>query len=184
MKNIFKLLTVILITSIFTARAQVKPTTPLVSLGPEIGIPVGMASDVYSLVAGASLNVQLPLAKSPFSVMLSAGYNSFLVKGAYTSALRDAAYIPVEAGGRLYVTKILYLEGDLGASFNINSNYSGPATAFVYSPVLGISTPLKKRGDALDFGFKYEGRVEPGGTVAQVAFRIGYRFAATNKAYQ
>ena len=184
MRIFLKLLVVILITGVFTARAQVKPTTPLVSLGPDIGVPVGQVSNVYGLVAGGSLKVQLPFTKSPFSVVLSAAYSSFMVKGDYTQYFRDAAFVPVEAGGRLYFTKMLYFEGDLGASFNINSDYSGPRTAFIFSPVVGVSTPVKKHGDSLDFSFKYEGRGEPGRIVGQVALRVAYRFAATNKAYQ
>ncbi len=184
MNRISRFLTAILISGVFTANAQIKPTTPLVSLGPDMGITVGQASNVYGMVAGGSLKVQLPFTKSPFSVVLSAAYSSFMVKGDYTQYFRDAAFVPIEAGGRVYFTKMLYFEGDLGASFNINSDYSGPGTAFIFSPVVGLSTPVKKRGDSLDFSLKYEGRGEPGRIVEQIALRVAYRFAATNKAYQ
>ncbi len=122
----------------------------------------------------------MPVAKSAFNFMAGVGYNSFVLKGAYTGALHDAAYIPVEAGGRLYFSH-LYIEGDVGGSFNISPAYSGPKVAFVYSPVIGFSTPSKDHSRSLDFGIKYEGRVEPGGTVSQVAVRVAFRVSTKKR---
>ncbi len=177
----FFLLPLIILISATTALAQTEPT-PWASFGPEIGIPTGQAGTPYSITAGASFKIELPVAKSPFNFMIVAGYNSFVLKGAYTGAsTHDAAYVPVEAGGRLYFTHIAYIEGDLGASFNISPGYSGPKVAFVYSPVIGFSTPSKDHRRSLDFGIKYEGRVEPGGTVSQVAVRVAFRVSTKKR---
>jgi hypothetical protein len=170
----FFLLPVIILISATAALAQTEPA-PWASFGPEIGIPTGQAGNLYSITAGGSFKIEVPVAKSPFNFMASVGYNSFVLKGAYTGVvLHDAAYIPVEAGGRLYFSH-MYIEGDVGGSFNINAGYTGPKVAFVYSPVIGFSTPSKDHRRSLDFGIKYEGRVEPGGTVSQVAVRVAFR---------
>ncbi len=171
----FFLLPLIILISATAALAQTEPT-PWASFGPEIGIPTGNAGNFYAITAGASFKIEVPIAKSAFNFMAAVGYNSFVLKGAYTGAsTHDAAYIPVEAGGRLYFTHIAYIEGDVGGSFNINAGYTGPKVAFVYSPVIGFSTPSKDHRRSLDFGIKYEGRVEPGGTVSQVAVRVAFR---------
>jgi len=170
----FFLLPLIILISASAAMAQTE-ATPWASFGPEIGIPTGQAGNLYSITAGGSFKIEAPVAKSQFNFMATVGYDSFVLKGAYTGlVLHDAAYIPVEAGGRLYLNHI-YIEGDVGASFNISPGYTGPKVAFVYSPVIGFSTPSKDHSRSLDFGIKYEGRVEPGGTVSQVAARVAFR---------
>lgn len=176
----FFLLPLIILISATTAIAQTEPT-PWASFGPEIGIPTGQAANPYSITAGASFKIELPVAKSPFNFMAVAGYNSFVLKGAYTGvSTHDAAYIPVEAGGRLCFSR-MYIEGDVGGSFNISPGYTGPKVAFVYSPVIGFSTPSKDHRRSLDFGIKYEGRVEPGGTVSQVAVRVAFRVSTKKR---
>ena len=173
MKKFLLLLIILISTTI--AMAQTK-SDPWASFGPELGIPTGQAGTIYSIAAGGAFKIQMPVAESPFNFMIIAGYNSFVRKGTYTGVvLHDAAFVPVEAGGRLYFTKIAYVEGDLGGSFNINAGYAGPKAAFVYSPVIGFSTPSKNHNQSVDFGIKYEGRVEPGGTVGQLAVRVAFR---------
>ena len=169
----FFLLPLIILISATAALAQTEPAS-WASLGPEIGIPTGQAGTFYAITAGGSFKIEVPAAKSAFNFMASVAYNSFVLKGAYTGAMHDAAYIPLEAGGRLYFSH-MYIEGDVGGSFNISPGYTGPKVAFVYSPVIGFSTPAKDHSRSLDFGIKYEGRVEPGGTVSQVAVRVAFR---------
>ena len=175
----FFLLPLIIFISATAALAQTEPA-PWASLGPEIGIPTGQAGTFYAITAGGSFKLEVPVAKSAFNFMASVAYNSFVLKGAYTGVLNDAQYIPVEAGGRLYFSHI-YIEGDAGASFNINSNYSGSKVAFIYSPVIGFSTPSKDHRRSLDFGIKYEGRVESGGTIGQVAVRVAFRVSTKKR---
>jgi hypothetical protein len=158
--------------------AQSKSSTQL-SIGAEFGVPVGQASEIYGKVLGASLKLEVPVSKSPFSIVITSGISTFLVKFDYTGILDNASYIPVEAGGKYYFSKMGYVEADLGVSNNINSNYTAEKTAFMYSPVIGISAPTNKPNKhktTIDMGLRYEGRVENGGTVGQIALRVAYRF--------
>ncbi|HEY2580674.1 MAG TPA: hypothetical protein VGI43_02655 [Mucilaginibacter sp.] len=176
--NKILLFVIISLGAVTNCLAQTKSTMQL-SIGGEFGVPVGQASEVYGKVLGASLKFEVPVSKSPFSIVITSGISSFLVKYDYTGILDNASYIPVEAGGKYYFSKIGYFEADFGVSNNINTNYTAAKTAFIYSPVIGLSAPTNKPNKhkhTIDIGVRYEGRVESGGTVGQLALRIAYRF--------
>ena len=88
---------------------------------------------------------------------------------------------PFEAGGKYYFSKIGYVEADFGISNNINTNYTAEKTAFIYSPVIGLSAPTNKPNKhktTIDLGLRYEGRVESGGKkkLASWLCVLAYRF--------
>ena len=151
-------------------------TDSQLSLGVEYGIPTGAASTFYGTVLGASAKFERPVAASPFSFTLTAGISGYIVKLDDNISVDNTVYVPVEVGGKYYFSKIAYFEGDLGASVNVNSNYSASRAAFIYAPIIGVSAPTNKHKATIDIGLRYEGRVESGGTVSQVALRVAYRF--------
>ena len=158
-----------------SSHAQTKSPDQL-SIGGEFGLPTGQASQVYGSVIGASVKLEIPTAAPRFNFVITSGLTDYLVKFNYTGLLANATYIPVEVGGRYYFSKIGYFEGDFGVSTDINSNYTAAKSAFIYAPVLGFSAPSNKHKGTVDIGLRYEGRVESGGTVSQVALRVAYRF--------
>ncbi len=169
----------------FSSLAQTKPTaatpvsskyTPQLSIGGEFGVPTGDANQIYGKVIGASVKLELPVSASPFSFVITTGISSFLLKFNYAGVFNNATYAPLEAGGKYYFSKIGYFEGDFGLSSNISGNYSTSKNAFIYSPVIGLSAPTNKHKATVDMGIRYEGRVERGGTVNQIALRMAYRF--------
>jgi hypothetical protein len=160
---------------VFSSHAQTKPLDQL-SIGGEFGLPTGQANRVYGSVIGASVKLEIPVSTSPFNFVITSGINDFLVKFDYTGLLANATYVPVEFGTKYYFSKIGYFEGDVGISTNINSNYSASRSAFIYAPIVGFSAPSSKHKGTVDIGLSYEGRVESGGTVSQVAVRVAYRF--------
>jgi hypothetical protein len=169
---------IIIIAAAGSCLAQTK-SVPQLSIGGEFGVPVGQASDIYGKVLGMSLKLDVPVSKSPFFIVITSGISTFIVKFDYSGALDNASYVPVEAGGKYYFSKLGYIEADFGVSNNINSNYTAEKTAFMYSPVIGISAPTNKPNkhkSTIDMGLRYEGRVESGGTVGQIALRVAYRF--------
>jgi len=165
--------------------AQTK-STPQLSIGGEFGFPVGKMTDVYGSVIGGSLKYAAPIASSRLYLTLTGGISDYLVKLTYVGAANPAFYVPVEAGGRYYFSKLGYIEADFGVSNNINSKknpiylngviVNEPRTAFIYSPIIGFSAPVYKKKTKIDIGFRYEGRIENGGTVGQIAARAAYRF--------
>ena len=148
---------------------------PALSIGLDAGLPTGQASEVYSSVIGASAQLELPTSDPGLKFMFTAGYNTFRIKSIYSSYYTSASYGQLEAGARYYFVPMLYLEGDFGASFNLNSNYSAQRVGLAYDPVLGVNLPVSNSG-AIDIGIRYDGRVESGGTISQVALRVAYKF--------
>jgi len=173
--NKILLFVVLLAGSIFSSHAQTKPVAQL-SIGGEFGLPTGQASQVYGSTVGASVKLELPVSASKFSFVIAGGISDYLVNVNYTGTLEAATYIPVEVGGKYYFSSIGYFEGDLGLSTDVNGNYSAEKNAFIYAPIIGFSAPTSKHKGTVDIGLRYEGRVESGGTVSQVALRLAYRF--------
>jgi hypothetical protein len=171
------LISLVFLTGItYYSTAQTKSGSQL-SLGGEFGFPTGQASQVYGTVLGASAKLELPVSASPFYFTLTSGLSEYIVRLDYTGVIKNTAYgVPLEAGGKYYFTKIGYCEADFGASANISSNYPASRMAFIYAPVIGFSAATNKHKSTIDIGMRYEGRVESGGTVSQVAFRLAYRF--------
>jgi len=138
------------------------------SVGLEAGFPVGDISNIYGFVLGGSVKLELPTAPQAFFT-LSAGYNSFMVKGLVKDALgiSSTGFIPLKAGLKYYASQGFYLEGAAGIVF---STESGGGHAFAFSPGLGYTL-----GNGLELGIKYEGWSNEG-TTGQIAARIAYRF--------
>ena len=160
------------------AKPVYPPTVPStqLSIGGEFGFPTGTASSVYGTVFGASLKLEVPVSQSAFNIVAGVGYSFFLPKFEYTGTIKTALYVPVEVGGKYYFGKITFVEGDLGLSENVNGNYSASRSAFIYAPAIGFTAPTSKHKAAVDVSLRYEGRVESGGTIGQIALRLAYRF--------
>ncbi len=171
------LLFVIILSGTISCFAQTTPKDQL-SIGPEYGLAAGQISSNYATVLGASVKFELPVSASQFNVTITGGITNYLVKLDYHGVLplSSILYFPVELGGKYYFSKIAYVEGDAGVSFNANQYYTGSKTAFIYAPIIGVTAPTNKHKAAIDLGLRYEGRVENGVTVSQLALRLAYRF--------
>jgi len=175
MKRALLLLFAVLLCSM-GAVAQVT-MKPHLSIGFEYGLTTGSLSDLYGSVIGTSLKVEVPLGSPEFNLTGTIGYTAYLVRLDYNGPLvLDAEkFIPVEIGAKYYFTKIAYFEGDAGISQNIQNNFTGSKTAFIYSPMIGISAPTNKHKSTIDLGLRFESR----GDNHQVAVRVAYRFGPT-----
>jgi len=142
------------------------------SMGGEFGLPTGQAKTIYDYSAGFSMKFELSTGVPPLRFIASLGYNDFVAKQ-HTGAI-DANYLPIETGAKLYIHR-LYIEGDVGGSVNLNSKYTGQRIGLIYAPGIGYTIPALDF-DEMDFGVRYEGRVESGGTVSQVVLRVAYKF--------
>ena len=147
-----------------------------ISIGPEIGMPVGQANKLYNLTEGFSVKMETPLSSTDLNLTITAGYSNFRVYNYYSQFINNGTYVPIEVGLKKYLdaTSIVYFLANVGASFNINGNSTGPKTAPIFSPGIGISIPAA--GNGIDLSGRYEGRVEKGGTVSQLALCVAYRF--------
>ena len=138
------------------------------SIGAETGLPVGQASDGYSVVLGGSLKYELPVSGRAFFT-LSAGYNAFLLKDEFKGydIPSTAGFIPLKAGIKYYSDGGFFLEAQAGIVW---STESGGGHAFAWSPGIGYTF---KNG--MEIGARYEGWTNDG-TVGQMGLRLAYRF--------
>ena len=169
----------LLLTLLITATAYVGCMAqiidaPYLSLGLDAGLPTGTASQVYSSVIGASAQLELRTNNSHLKFMLTAGYSDFLIKSEYSDIFTSASYLQIEPGARYYFVPMIYIEGDFGLSVNLNQNYTEQKVGLAYDPTIGFNLPID-RNNAIDIGLRYDGRVESGGTISQVALRVAYK---------
>jgi len=193
------LLSIIIFAAFYSASAQYyysKNNTSSVKIGFGLssGFATGPVSGTFPEAGGITANLELPLGKSPVSVLFQTGYTFYVSGGGYgvdvgyygygvsTGYYGDiASFIPVEAGLKIYVAPRVFIAGLAGVSFNVNTypgDYTGSANAFVYSPMLGYSFPFGYRGKSnLDLSLMYENRPETGGGYSQVGLRAVWNFS-------
>jgi len=158
------------------AFAQTKPASQL-SFGAEFGFPTGRTASIYGSVIGGSTKLEIPVSSSSVFLTLTSGFSIYMVKLTYTGNASAAAFIdPLEVGGKYYFSKLGYFEGDVGASSEINSNYSAAKTALIFAPIIGFSAPTSKHKATIDISLRGDCRVESDGMIAQIAARVAYRF--------
>jgi hypothetical protein len=160
--------------------------SPKLSIGPEVGLPLGDYRYLYSFSLGGTAKLEIPINGSNFSISATAGYINYFGKNAqdyyfvgnriynYTYKVKDAGFIPVKVGGKYYANKNVYLEGEVGIVSNVNS--SSDNIAFAFAPGIGISLPIHKSKNAFDLGFRYEGWSNNGAVINQLALRLAYKF--------
>jgi hypothetical protein len=151
----------------------------------DAGLPVGNASNFYSVGIGADLKYSYTVA-SNVSISLSAGYTEFIGKdfnysyvnydpilgSTYNASLagrvNNGGIIPVKAGVRYFANAKggLFVEAQAGAAF---STQSGDGVAFAYSPGVGYTFT-----NGFEIGGRYEGWSKDG-TFGQAALRVAFR---------
>jgi len=192
------LLIAVLFTTVYGASAQYYNNAPSTNttkfgIGLSSGFATGAASGVFPEAGGISLNLEFPIAKSPVSVLFTTGYTFYVTGGGYSVGFDSygfggstdyygdvASFIPIEAGLKVYVARKFFIEGYAGASINVNSypsDYTGQTTAFIYSPGIGYTFPMRYNETShLDLSLNYENRQEPGGGYSQVAVKAVWNF--------
>ncbi len=170
MKN-FLLLTLITLVT-FHVDAQVRRRTSAatsnptrLSLGFDVGLPVGQYSDPYSVVVGGSLQVET-MPASDLGLTLSVGYNNWSVKKTYNGG--SVGFIPILGGVKYYFGGGGFLHPQIGAAVGASREQG---TSFAYSP--GIGYQFSRNVDAT---LKYTGFSNKGGSLNNVGIRLGFTF--------
>ncbi len=133
----------------FATYAQTEGAVKKLSVGAEVGLPTSEVFKEDFLMAGASLQLEQPVAKS-FNLTVLAGYNSMFTTLKNISYSID--YIPVKIGGKYYFGGNFYGAGEIGATFKAGK---GGGTALSFAPALGASFSIADKSN-LDFGLRYE----------------------------
>lgn len=167
--------------------AQSDNTNTKIGVGFDIGVVTGASSSLYGETGGVLFKLEQPIA-APFSVTLTTGYTGYITKGGFSTGYNStdgsytygsiASFVPVELGAKVYLSEKFYVEGDLGASFNLSSDASIPTKkmALMYAPNVGYTIPFGGSKISVDVSIKYEGRLETGSPYSQVAACAVFNF--------
>ncbi|GAA4781555.1 hypothetical protein GCM10023231_06410 [Olivibacter ginsenosidimutans] len=147
-KNKLLLACVVVLCTFISSRVSAQSPVKF-GIGIEGGIPTGSASDLYAVSAGASLNVLVPLPVTNLSVIGSAGYQQWFLKGDIKDAFKEEGYdvgnagiLPIRVGARYGIgPSPLYIKFDLGPAFSVKEVIKGggdSGTAMSYSPGAGV----------------------------------------------
>lgn len=197
MKKLFLLLTIFVAAAqgVFAQYYRSVNDAPAIKLGFGIssGFAVGSVSQYFPEAGNISVNLELPLKKSPVSLLFTTGYTFYVSQSGYDVGYDGygfgggtyyggdvASFIPIEAGLKIKIANRVFVEGLGGVSFNVNtysSDYTYKPTAFIYSPGVGYSFPLGYSRSTLDFSVNYENRPEPGGGYSQVGIKGVWNFS-------
>lgn len=122
-----------------------------ISIGPEINIPSGNASNIVSIGFGGYLKGELGLSQK-FSITATGSLTNFLGKKFLGIRSQNLTYLPVRLGVKYYPSENSYFEGQVGSSFPVSGDSK---TAFAWSPGLGTFLTTQS-GNKLDFSLRYE----------------------------
>ena len=164
------------------AKAQSSTTTETyssgirLSIGADGGIPIGSLRNGYKWNFGGSVQADFPLINDQLYITLNTGYNNLFAKN--RPNLNDIHLIPVKAGLKYFPVKILYVQGEAGASFLTNNSKNEKSAVFVYAPQVGVLIPVGSK-NYIDAGVRFEGNTkfyETGKSSNFLAMRIAYAF--------
>jgi len=181
---------IILFIAVLNSFAQDNSVTKI-GVGVDLGVPIGQTNTYYELASGVTLKAEFPVV-DPLSITVTTGFTGYVTQGGYSTGYNSydgsytygavACFVPLEAGARLYVSRRFYVEGDLGASFNVNSNsseFTSKQTALIYAPMAGMTIPFGGSRVSLDISLRYENRLESDYTYnnfGQIAARAVFNF--------
>jgi hypothetical protein len=178
------LLFAILITAVFGVYAQDYTPTPAISAGFSVGATIGPHSGEFPVATGVHLKLELPIADQ-LSFMGTVGYTGYISGNGYSTGY-DSDYgdyssgelvnfIPVTVGLRYYAVNKLFVQGDVGESFNLNSGnyYTAKKAAILVSPSVGYAVGFGSTRMGLDLSVAYDARLESAGDHNSSGYNVG-----------
>ncbi|MDO5608073.1 MAG: hypothetical protein Q4G08_06430 [Capnocytophaga sp.] len=106
-------------------------------VGANVGLPVGDASDLFSLNAGVNVSYLIPVVEN-LKVGGLAGYSTFFGKDVNGVKVDNIGYIPVAATAQYTLLENLFVGTDLGYAIGIHP--SGLKGGFLYQPKVGYQS--------------------------------------------
>ena len=145
------------------------------SIGAEVGLPVGDLGESHKLGLGGSLKAAFPVATDAF-ITVSGGYISFSGKSVSVIGQTFKApalnVIPLKAGFQYRFPGGFYLEPQLGYSIFSSKVSDDSKGAFTYA--FNVGYLINK---SLDLSTRYEAASKEGSTIAHVGLRLAYNFS-------
>jgi hypothetical protein len=169
------LLAAIILFSIQTVNAQYRDQTDdrkiFISIGGEAGAP---SSTPYNFTYGATAQAEVKIISSLGLTLtgeyIAYNYKNTLYMGSNTQ--QHPSFIPLKAGLKYYSGPSFYFAGELGSTFQSNSDVSN---MLVYSLGFGFNIPVNKFS-GVDIGFSYQNydQSQYQTTGIKVAYRVGW----------
>ncbi len=173
-------LTVLAATNSF-AQDDKKEDGPAISIGAEVGIPLGDLKTTYSVGIGGSVKAAIPVFEGG-AFTINAGYMTFSGKSFQTltgfdanlnpiygsAKLQSLGMIPIKAGLRFSISEGFYGEPQLGYTLYSGSGSSG---AFTYAANLGYVI-----NKMVDISARYEAASKNSSTLSFIGARVAYSF--------
>jgi hypothetical protein len=185
MRNSIKISAIALSLFLFSSRHsnaqstnQTYGTGIRLSIGADVGVPVGSLKDSYNWNFGGSVQADFPIINNQLYATINGGYNNFFAKN--SSKLDDLHLIPAKAGLKYFPVPYLYVQGEAGATFltNKQSVNAGKSAVFVYAPQLGVLINTGGK-NYIDAGLRFEGNSkfrDDGKTNNFLGIRVAYAF--------
>ncbi len=175
MKN--KIVVSLVVLSVFVCTQTMAQGRPSLSVGAELGIPVGDLDKTQKIGVGGSLKAAFPIFEGG-AFTLSGGYIAFSGDENTTSngtiIKRPALnFIPIKAGLRYMLTPAgFYMEPQLGyTSINTKSENTSATGGFTYAYNIGYM--LNRQ---IDISTRYEGVSRKNSNLNHIGFRLAYNF--------
>lgn len=163
MKKVFLIAAISAIS--FAGFSQKSDNSTKISIGAELGLPVGDMSAITSLNIGISAQADFNVA-SQIDLTLNAGYIKYLGKDGGDGF----GVIPVLGGVKYHFSDKLYGSAQLGISF---INWGGGETVSNFTFVPGIGYQVS---DNFDLLLKYNSISDNGGSINCLGIRAAYTF--------
>ena len=166
-------LTVLVATNLFAQKSDSKKEADKasVSVGVEVGLPIGDLKQTSSIGIGGSVKAAIPVFDGG-AFTLSAGYMTFSGKTVdilgQSFKFGSLGMIPIKAGLRFVISEGFYGEPQLGYTLYSGSGNSG---AFTYAANLGFMV-----NNSVDISARYEAASKNSSTISFIGARIAYSF--------
>lgn len=148
---LFHLLTCFVLLGSAQTENDLSPAALHFNVGPEVGFPVGNNSAEFSIVFGASAQLEYTLSER-FALTGNVGYLNFGYKTVAGSG--NTGYVPLLAGFKVYISNRAFFHMQAGAAFatstiidNANHVYLSKGSYFAYSPGIGHKFGKKMEGE-------------------------------------
>lgn len=162
--KIFMLLVLVVLSA--SVNAQTKDSKPFkMSVGAELGLPVGDVSTSYSLAYGVDLQGEYA-ASSSVGITISAGYIDWAAKSGYGGG--NIGSIPVLVGAKYYFADKFFGSVQAGVSIFTDRNVGN---RFTFAPGIGY-----KISEKFDILLKYQTISFSGSSVNFLGVRAGLTF--------
>jgi hypothetical protein len=190
MKKTLLLLT-LLLGVVFSTYAQFDNNdSPKIGVGFSFGAAVGSNAGAYPAAGGVHARLEFPMSDSQLSLVLKAGYTFFVSANGYsynTDGYGDTyssgsilSFVPVEVGAKYYVADRIFLEGEVGASFNLSSTDENGKSISRISPIVspnvGYTIPFGRTRGSVDLSVGADVSPQSGGGYNQIGVKATFNF--------